>query len=149
MSHAVHFRAWWGICIFLWWEMRFCAWEMQFCARAMHFCARERVSYLILGLVVGVHAQVLDLLHDRHALDHLAEHHVLAVQVGGGHRGHEELRAVGVGAGVGHAEHARLVVLVLEVLIREGLSVDGLPPGAVALGEVAALGGEGLLGLLG
>jgi hypothetical protein len=42
------------------------------------------------------------------------------------------LRAVGVGAGVGHAQQPRLGVLELEVLVVELAAVDGLPAGAVA-----------------
>lgn len=47
------------------------------------------------------------LLHDVHAVDHLAEHDVLAVEEGGGHRGDEELRAVGAGTGVLFADITR------------------------------------------
>lgn len=43
---------------------------------------------------------VLHLLDHVHAVHHLAEHAVLAVQEGGRHRGDEELRAVGVGASI-------------------------------------------------
>lgn len=56
----------------------------------------------------------------------------------------EELRAVGVLARVGHAEHASLGVLQLEVLIWEFISVDGLPTSAITIGEVTALDHESL-----
>ena len=49
----------------------------------------------------------------------LTKHSVLAVQVGCGHGGDEELTAVGVGARVGHREETRLGVLLDEVLVRE------------------------------
>lgn len=62
-----------------------------------------------------------------HALQHFAEHHVLAIQPRRLHRGDEELGAVGVLAGVGHAHPAGAVVLQLEVLVREAVSVDALP----------------------
>ncbi len=61
----------------------------------------------------------LDRLDQVHPLDDLAEHTVLAVQMGGGHGGDEELRAVGVGAGVGHGQESGLGVLLVEVLVRE------------------------------
>lgn len=43
----------------------------------------------------------------------------------------EELRAVGVSAGVGHREQTRLCVLLVEVLVSELLSVDGLATSSV------------------
>src|SRR6478735_7829677 len=83
----------------------------------------------------------LDLADERHAVlvGDLAEHHVLAVQPGGEDGGDEELRPVGVRAGVGHREQTRLVVLQGEVLVGELLAVDALATGAVAPGEVTAL----------
>lgn len=76
---------------------------------------------------------------ERAAVDDLAEHHVLAVQPRRHDRGDEELGAVGVLAGVGHGQQERAVVLELEVLVGELLSVDALAAGAVAAGEVTAL----------
>lgn len=54
-------------------------------------------------------------------------------------RGDEELRAVGVLAGVGHGEDTGLGVLQLEVLILELLAVDRLSTGAVSTSEVTTL----------
>jgi len=74
-----------------------------------------------------------------------AEHDVLAVQPVGVSRADEELRPVGVGAGVGHGERAEAEVLAglaIEVLVGELLAVDGLAAGAVALGEVTTLAHE-------
>jgi hypothetical protein len=51
----------------------------------------------------------------------------------------EELRAVGVGASVGHGEDALASVLQLEVLVLELFSVDRLASSAVPVGEVTAL----------
>ena len=51
------------------------------------------------------------------------------------------LRAVGVGAGVGHAQQPRLGVLELEVLVVELAAVDGLPAGAVACKHTPRVGG--------
>jgi len=69
----------------------------------------------------------------------LAKDDVLSVQPAGDNSGDEELRAVCVGAGVGHGEQAGLGVLELEVLVLELLAVDGLATGAVATGEVTSL----------
>lgn len=67
---------------------------------------------------------------------------MLPVQPWGRGGAQEELRAVRVGAGVGHAEDARSVVLQLEVLVVKGVAVDGLSSGAVAGGEIATLAHE-------
>jgi hypothetical protein len=61
------------------------------------------------------------------------------VQPRGNDSGDEELRSVGVLAGVGHGEQTRLSVLQLEVLVSELLSVDGLSTGTVSFGEVTTL----------
>lgn len=61
-----------------------------------------------------------------HALQDLSKDHVFAVQPRGHDGGDEELRAVSVFAGVGHAEPAGGVVLQLEVLIGETVSIDAL-----------------------
>ena len=58
-----------------------------------------------LGLpALGAHA--LQLLHDIHALDDLAENNVLAVQPRGLRRADKELGAVGVGTSVGHGQNS-------------------------------------------
>jgi hypothetical protein len=72
-------------------------------------------------------------------LDDLTKHNVLSVQPAGDNSGDEELRAVGVGAGVGHGEKTRLGVLQLEVLVLELLAVDGLATGTVTACEVSSL----------
>lgn len=57
----------------------------------------------VLGLVAGALGDVLDLVDNVVALEDLAEHDVLAIQPRGDGGGDEELGAVGVLAGVGHA----------------------------------------------
>ena len=71
--------------------------------------------------------------NDPHGLlvSNLAEDDVLAIQPRGDDGGDEELRAVGVGAGIGHREEAGLGVSELEVLVFELLAVDGFAAGAL------------------
>merc|ERR1712022_82837 len=54
----------------------------------------------------------------------------------------EELRAVGVGACVGHGQNAFTRVLQCEVLVLKLGAVDGLAAGTVVVGEVATLAHE-------
>jgi len=69
----------------------------------------------------------------------LAEDDVAAIEPLSLDSGDEELRAVGVGASVGHGQQVGLGVLLLEVLVGELLAVDGLATSAVTTGEVTAL----------
>lgn len=62
-----------------------------------------------------------------------------AVQPGGLNGGDEKLRAVGIGARVGHRQHAGSGVLQDEVLVGELLAVNGLAASAVVVCKVAAL----------
>lgn len=61
-----------------------------------------------------------------HALQNFSKDDVFAIQPGSLNGGDEELGAIGVFASVGHAEPAVAVVLQLEVLIRETVSIDAL-----------------------
>ena len=64
---------------------------------------------------------------------------MLAVQPRSDNGGDEELRAVGVGTGVGHGKKTGLGVGELEVLIGELGAVDRLTTGTVTGGEVTTL----------
>lgn len=64
---------------------------------------------------------------------------MLAIKVRGQHGGDEELRSVGVGAGVGHGQEADTVVLQLEVLIGELGAVDTLATTSITSGEITTL----------
>ena len=71
------------------------------------FLALATVSdHDLLGSLAGLGTKALDLLDDIHALHHLAEHHVLAIQPLGLGGAHEELGAVGVGSSIGHGENS-------------------------------------------
>jgi hypothetical protein len=98
-----------------------------------------------LGGGTAAAANSLHRLHDVVALQHLTEHDVLAVQPARGGRAEEELRAVRVGASVGHRQRTRTEVLAGlagERLISKLVAVDGLAARAIAGGEVATLAHE-------
>jgi len=97
---------------------------------------------VLLWLVTRVGWCGLDLLHDIHALDNLAEHDVTTIQPWGGNSGDEELGAIGVWASIGHGQVARSSVLQFEILICELLAVDGLATSAISVGEISTLDHE-------
>src|SRR5262245_11273211 len=97
------------------------------------------VNHHLVRWLTALSATRLNGLHDVRPLRHLAEDHVLAVEPGRDHGRDEELRAVGVRAGVGHGEEERPVVFALEVLVVELGAVDGLAAGSVVVGEVTSL----------
>ena len=71
-----------------------------------------------------------------HALKHLAEHDVLAIQPGRLHGGDEELATVSVGTSIGHGQLAGASVGQSEVLVFKFSSINGLTASSVALGEI-------------
>lgn len=84
----------------------------------------------------------LDLLDDVHAFDDGSENDVTVVQPRSFDSRDEELRAVGVGSGVGHAHDAGSGVLEGEVLVLKLVAVDRLAASAIVVGEIAALAHE-------
>jgi hypothetical protein len=95
----------------------------------------------LLGLA-GLAADSLKGIEHLHAAGHLTEHAMLAIQPVAGDEAHEELRSVGVGAGIGHGEISSLGVSHDEVLIGELHAVDGLTSGTVVSSEITTLGHE-------
>lgn len=95
----------------------------------------------LLGGLARLAAEALDRLDDLQTLDNLAEDDVTLVQPGGLHGADEELGAVRVGTGVGHAQDSGSRVLQREVLVLELVAVDRLAAGAVVVREVTACGG--------
>ena len=60
--------------------------------------------------MVFVNPDSLNVVDDALAAHNVAKHCVTAIEPRAGHSGDVELRAIGVGAAVGHAEHVGLVV---------------------------------------
>jgi len=89
------------------------------------------------GSVLGT--DLLDGLDHIHALGHSSEDNVCAIQPRSGHSADEELTSVGVFTRVGHGQDTLTRVGLLEVLVRELHTVDGLAAGSVAVGEVTSL----------
>ncbi len=74
----------------------------------------------------------------------LSKHNVLAVEPRRCLEREEELGTVGVVPGVCHGQQTRLVVPVLEVLVRKFGAVDRLAPSAVVPRKVTTLNNERL-----
>ncbi len=91
------------------------------------------------GRLAVARSACFDLFDNIHAGQHLAKHHVLAIEPGRDDRGDEELRSVGVGTRIGHGKEARAVMLQLEVFIGKLATIDGLSTCAVVVGEVTTL----------
>lgn len=89
----------------------------------------------------GLRTDILNLLDDRHGafVSNLTKHNVLAIEPGSLDGSDEELRAVSVGAGVGHGQETRTSVLVDKVLVGKLLAIDGFATSAIAAREVTSL----------
>eukprot|EP00042_Codosiga_hollandica_P035282 m.260347 g.260347 ORF g.260347 m.260347 type:complete len:274 (+) comp54600_c0_seq5:162-983(+) len=97
--------------------------------------------HLLFRLAV-VAAQALDGSDDIHAVNDVAEDHMLAIEPVCLCSAEEELGPVGIGTRVGHREDTCTGVLQREVLVLECAPVDRLAACAVVSGEVAALAHE-------
>ena len=95
-----------------------------------------------LGSSTGLRAETLHRGDNFHSFSDLAEHGVLAVEVREGIEAEEELRAVGVGACISHAQDAGAGVLPVEVLVVELVAVNALAASAISDSEVTTLGHE-------
>lgn len=99
-------------------------------------------DHILDGTVTGIGGGRLDLAHDIHAGQNLAEDNMTSVQPAGLLGCNEELRAIGVLASIGHAQPTGAIMLQLEVLILETFTVNGASAGTVTLGEVTTLDHE-------
>jgi len=93
----------------------------------------------LLARLAALRAERLNLLDDVQAVDDLAEDNVLAIEPRGRNSGDEELRTVGVRAGIGHRQETGLSVLELEILVFELVAVNAFTASSVLVGEVTAL----------
>ena len=75
-------------------------------------------------------------------LNYLSKHRVLTVQPRSGDRRYEELAAVRVLAGVGHAEETGPRVIDLEILVVEVFAVDADRASSVAVLNITTWTGE-------
>lgn len=76
------------------------------------------------------------------AIDNLPEYHMFPIQPCSLLGADKELGSVGVGTGIGHGQHTRTGVLLLEVLILELETIDGFTTSSIASGEVPTLAHE-------
>ena len=83
--------------------------------------------------VVGVGLEGLNVSDDAHALDDLAEHDMLAVQVRSVDGGDEKLTTVGVGSSIGHGQQTGTLVLQLKIFIFKLVSINAHTSCAVSI----------------
>jgi len=84
----------------------------------------------------------LDSLENFLTVSHVTEDDVLTIEMRESIEAEEELGTVSVGTSVGHGEDTGASVLVVEVLVSELGTIDGLTTGTVAAGEVTTLSHE-------
>jgi len=94
--------------------------------------ARVGNNDIDIGLVAGSWG-VLNLSHDVHTLNNLAENDVAAIEPVGFDSADKELGAIGILASVSHGEDTGASVAELEVLILEAVTIDRLATSAVWL----------------
>merc|ERR1719491_392156 len=81
----------------------------------------------------------LDLCNEVQTLQNSAEHDMPTIKPWGLHSCDEELRAVGAGPSVGHAQKTGDGVLLFEVFVCKLATIDALTSSASAMREIAAL----------
>lgn len=105
-------------------------------AMARYFISPQSVITTLAARLAVAGADLLDRFDNIHPLDHASKHDMLAIEPRRGNGAKEKLRAVGVGAGIGHAQHAGVSVFELKIFVGELLSVDRFATGAVVVGKV-------------
>mmetsp|Transcript_53488 Transcript_53488/g.116826 ORF Transcript_53488/g.116826 Transcript_53488/m.116826 type:complete len:245 (+) Transcript_53488:200-934(+) len=91
------------------------------------------------GAGIRCAADLLNAADGRHPLQHSAKDHVLQIEFGIGLCQNEELRIVGVGPTVRHAQETGCVVRQIEALVVEGATPDRFAPSTITAGDVATL----------
>lgn len=76
------------------------------------------------------------------SFDDLTKHDMFAVEVWSLYGGDEELRSIGVGAGIRHRQEEWLFMFPRECLICELFPVDRLSAGSISSGKIATLDHE-------
>jgi len=100
------------------------------------------------GFVPPVNSDVFHQVNNFLSFHNLTKNDMLAVEMGRQGGGNEELRAIGVGAGVGHGEEIFLIVadeelgVPVKALVLEFLAVDGFPSSPVMISKVTSLAHE-------
>jgi len=90
----------------------------------------------------GVSTAGFDSLQEFLSLDDFTEDDVLSIEPRAFNESQEELRAVGVGTGIGHGQKTRSGVLNIEVFILEFSTIDGFTTSTVASSEITTLSHE-------
>lgn len=120
-----------------------CAWHGQVLwCDARHPFATISNAHFFLGLVLGIDWRPFDSANHFDAFDDLSEHHISPIHPGRNVKHDGEQAGICVSPAVAHAQQARPVMLEEKVLVRKGLSIDGLATAPVASMQIATLNGE-------
>lgn len=96
----------------------------------------------LLGSLATTATDGLHILNDILTRLYFTKDDMLAIKPAGNGGRDEELRAIGVFACIGHREHHRLAVLVIEILILKFAPVYALATGTISGCEIASLAHE-------
>lgn len=113
-------------------------------AERLRYSLRAAVGddHVLLWLISRVSARLLDHTHYIHSFDDFAKNDVSTVEPRRLFNRDEELRPIGVLASIGHGQPSSTVVLQLEVLVCEAITIDAATSSAIALCEVSPLDHE-------